>query len=480
MNINIYTKAIAELKADVLARPITSELEFSDELNGVASDQLGELVQTGETKGKAAELTILHSPPAESIRRHYLIGVGETLDADSIFKVAGQAVREAVKRGAKRLAIHLSDEALVRPAIEGALYGSYQNNAYKKNDENLTLDELILCGSITGESEQSGDITGQAVNLTRELVNMPANDLGPQEFAERAETEGIAAGLEVEVLDEGALRELGAGAHLAVGQGSARPPRLVRLSHTPENAGDDHLCLVGKGITFDTGGLSLKPAKSMETMKYDMAGAATMLGAITAIGRLRPALRVSCVLVMAENMPGSRATRPGDIIRAMNGQTVEILNTDAEGRLVLADALTYAARHVDATHLIDAATLTGAVSVALGNVNVALLSNNEPLADRVRAAGKTVGERFWSLPMDSDYLVPMRGEQSDLRNISGNRNAGTITAAKFLEQFTDDTPWAHLDIASTAWYEKPLPHAPRGASGVAVRSLVRVAEEWSA
>ena len=480
MNINIKTEAIAELQADVLAWPITSDLQFADELKRACGDQLGELVETGETKGKPAELTILHSPLGESIRRHYLIGVGEALDADSIFKASGQAVREAVKRGAKRLAIYLSDEVLVRPTIEGALYGSYQNTAYKKNGEVCSLDEIILCGSIAGANGQSGDITGQAVNLTRELVNMPANDLGPQEFAERAENEGNAAGLEVEVLDEDALRELGAGAHLAVGQGSARPSRLVRLSHTPENTGDDHLCLVGKGITFDTGGLSLKPAKSMEAMKYDMAGAATMLGAMTAIGRLRPALSVSCVLAMAENMPGSRATRPGDIVCAMNGQTIEILNTDAEGRLVLADALTYAARHVDATHLIDAATLTGAVSVALGNVNVALLSNNEPLADRVRAAGKAVGERFWSLPMDADYLTPMCGEQSDLRNISGNRNAGTITAAKFLEQFTDDIPWSHLDIAGTAWHEKPLPHAPRGASGVAVRSLVRVAEEWSA
>ena len=190
MNINIHTKAIAELQADVLAWPITSELEFSAELNGAAGDLLGELVETGETKGKAAELTILHSPLVESIRRHYLIGVGDTLDADSIFKAAGQAVRDALKRGAKRLAVHLSDEAFVRPAIEGALYGSYQNAAYKKNDEVHTLDELILCGSITGASEQSGDITGQAVNLTRELVNMPANDLGPHEFAARADVEG--------------------------------------------------------------------------------------------------------------------------------------------------------------------------------------------------------------------------------------------------------------------------------------------------
>jgi leucyl aminopeptidase len=474
MNIDIHTDPIANLEIDALAWPVTSDLEFPVDLKNSVGGLLAKLTESGETKGQAAELTIVHSPQNELIRNHYLVGVGDTLDAGAIFRAAGHAVRASVKRGCKTLAIHVPNKDLVRPAIEGAWYGSYQNNAYKDNDANQ-LERLMICG--TGDTA-AGDITGQAVNLTRELVNAPANDLGPEEFAERAQAEGEAAGLEVEVLGEAELRELGAGAHLSVAQGSARPPRLVRLAYTPDNADGDHLCLVGKGITFDTGGLSLKPAKSMETMKYDMGGAGTMLGAITAIGRLKPAVRVSCVLVMAENMPGSRATRPGDIVRAMNGKTIEILNTDAEGRLVLADALTYAVRNVGATHLIDAATLTGAVSIALGNVNVALLANNDALAGRVRDAGRSIDERFWPLPMDAEYLTPMRGEQSDLRNISGNRNAGTVTAAKFLEQFTDDTPWAHLDIAATARHEKPLPHAPRGASGIAVRTLVRVAENW--
>ena len=475
MNITIHTDPITSLEVDVLAWPITSEQEFSGELKDTFGALLNGLIESGETKGKPAELTVLHASADSSIRAHYLVGVGDALDANAIFKAAGQTVRAAVRRGCTSLAIHVPDAGLVRPAIEGAWYGSYQNNAYKDTDANQ-LEQLVICG--TGDAA-AGDITGQAVNLTRELVNTPANDLGPEEFANRAKAEGEAAGLEVEILGDDELQELGAGSHLSVAQGSARPARLVRLAYTPENDSTDHLCLVGKGITFDTGGLSLKPAKSMETMKYDMGGAGTMLGAITAIGRLKPTLRVSCVLAMAENMPGSRATRPGDIVRAMNGKTIEILNTDAEGRLVLADALTYAVRNVGATHLVDAATLTGAVSVALGNVNIALLANDDALANRVRAAGQSIGEGFWPLPMDAAYLAPMRGEQSDLRNISGNRNAGTITAAKFLEQFVDKTPWAHLDIAGTAWHEKALPHAPRGASGVAVRSLVRVAEDWS-
>ncbi|MBL69881.1 MAG: leucyl aminopeptidase [Verrucomicrobiales bacterium] len=475
MKTTIHTTSIDSLRADVLVWPVTTALDFPDDLARFAGAQLDELAEIGETSGKPTELTILHAPLGESIRRHYLLGVGDVLSAGAAFKAAGQAVREAVKRGAKSLAIHVAED-LVRPVIEGAHYGSYQNNSHR-TEAGSGLEALIVCTGSDG-SPDAGEITGRAVNLTRELVNTPANDLGPVELAARAETEGRASGLEVEVLDEVALRDLGAGAHLAVGQGSARPPRLVRLSYTPANPGDDHLCLVGKGITFDTGGLSLKPPKSMETMKYDMGGAGTMIGAITAIGRLQPATRVSCVLALAENMPGSRATRPGDIVRAMNGKTVEILNTDAEGRLVLADALTYAVRNVGATHLVDAATLTGAVSVALGNLNVALMSNDDALADRIRDAGATIGEGFWPLPMEEEYLVPMRGEQSDLRNISGSRNAGTITAAKFLEQFVEETPWAHLDIAGTAWHEKPLPHAPRGASGIAVRTLVRVAETW--
>jgi len=302
--------------------------------------------------------------------------------------------------------------------------------------------------------------------------------LGPEEFAMRAAQEGAAAGLEVEVFDETALAEMGAGALLAVGQGSVRPPRLVRLSYVPENTtSNDHLFLVGKGITFDTGGLSLKPPGGMEKMKYDMGGAGTMLGAITAIGRIKPGVRVSCLLAMAENMPSGTATRPGDIITALNGKTIEVINTDAEGRLVLADALTYATR-LGATHIVNAATLTGAVSVALGSIRVALLGNDKDLGDAIALRGRQCGERFWPLPMDPEYLDAMKGDMSDLRNASADRKAGTITAGKFLEQFVDGTPWAHLDIAGTCWVDKAQPNCGTGASGVAVRTLVRLAEGW--
>jgi leucyl aminopeptidase len=475
MNIRLHEGPLAELETDALAWPLAN----GSSLGQAADQQVAALRESGEVRGKPSELTLLHEPKGLQSRRLMLLGVGDSLDATQAFRMAGQAVRAAQKRRFKRLAIALPDGDLVRAATEGCVYGSYEQPKYKSDDSNPPLEEiLIVAPSADSAAFDAGRIVGESVNLTRRLVDTPANDLGPVEFAEMAESMGKAAGLEVEVLDESALEALGAGSLLSVARGSARPPRLVRLAWNPSDVpGDSHLFLVGKGVTFDTGGLSLKPAKSMEKMKYDMAGAATMLGAITAIARLGIRQRVSCLLGLVENMPSGSATRPGDIVQAMNGKTIEVINTDAEGRLVLADALTHAVR-LGATHLIDAATLTGAVSVALGSVNIGLLGNDNSLSDYLKAIGRTIGEHFWPLPMNDEYLEPMKGDLSDLRNAGNDRKAGTITAAKFLEQFVDGTPWVHLDIAGTANLDKGLPNAPKGASGIAVRTLVRAVENW--
>ncbi|MCH2593370.1 MAG: leucyl aminopeptidase [Pedosphaera sp.] len=475
MNIRLHDGPLAKLETDALAWPLAN----GPSLGQAADQQVAALRESGEVRGKPSELTLLHEPKGLQSRRLMLMGVGDSFDTTQAFCMAGQAVRAAQKRCFKRLAIALPDGDLVRAATEGCVYGSYEQPKYKSDDSNSPLEEiLIVVPGADSAAFDAGRIVGESVNLTRRLVDTPANDLGPVEFAEMAESMGKAAGLEVEVLDESALEALGAGSLLSVAKGSARPPRLVRLAWSPSDvASDSHLFLVGKGVTFDTGGLSLKPAKSMEKMKYDMAGAATMLGAITAIARLGIRQRVSCLLGLVENMPGSSATRPGDIVQAMNGKTIEVINTDAEGRLVLADALTYAVR-LGATHLVDAATLTGAVSVALGSVNIGLLSNDDSLSDYLKATGRTIGEHFWPLPMNDEYLEPMKGDLSDLRNAGNDRKAGTITAAKFLEQFVDGTPWAHLDIAGTANLDKGLPNAPKGASGIAVRTLVRAVENW--
>ena len=477
MNITIHSGNWEELDVDALAVPMakggTVDAALDARLGGLPS----ELIDSGEFTGKAGACTLIHRVPESAVKRVFLIGLGEAPMARHWFAAAGQAVRAAAKAKCRSVALLLPHDACARLAAEGAGFGQHRPSGYTEQKP-WPVEEVVLLTTGDQAIADAGRITAECVNLARELVEIPANDLGPEEFAMRAAREGEAAGLEVEVLEEAALRELGAGALLAVGQGSVRPPRMVRLSWIPEDPiNDDHLFLVGKGITFDTGGLSLKPANSMEKMKYDMGGAATMLGAITAIGRLQPRVRVSCLLVMAENMPSGTATRPGDIITAMNGKTIEVINTDAEGRLVLADALTYANR-LGATHIINAATLTGAVSVALGSVRVALLGNHKALGDGIAMRGRECGERFWPLPMDPDYLEPMRGDMSDLRNAGADRKAGTITAAKFLEQFVEGTPWAHLDIAGTAWFDKAQPNAGKGASGIAIRTLVRLAEGW--
>ncbi|MBT5847420.1 MAG: leucyl aminopeptidase [Verrucomicrobiales bacterium] len=477
MNITIHSGNWEELDVDALAVPMAKGSTVDAALDVRLGSLPSELIDSGEFTGKAGACTLIHRVPESAVKRVFLIGLGEAPMARHWFAAAGQAVRAAAKAKCRSVALLLPHDACARLAAEGAGFGQHRPSGYTEQKP-WPVEEVVLLTTGDQAIADAGRITAECVNLARELVEIPANDLGPEEFAMRAAREGEAAGLEVEVLEEAALRELGAGALLAVGQGSVRPPRMVRLSWIPEDPiNDDHLFLVGKGITFDTGGLSLKPANSMEKMKYDMGGAATMLGAITAIGRLQPRVRVSCLLVMAENMPSGTATRPGDIITAMNGKTIEVINTDAEGRLVLADALTYANR-LGATHIINAATLTGAVSVALGSVRVALLGNHKALGDGIAMRGRECGERFWPLPMDPDYLEPMRGDMSDLRNAGADRKAGTITAAKFLEQFVEGTPWAHLDIAGTAWFDKVQPNAGKGASGIAIRTLVRLAEGW--
>jgi leucyl aminopeptidase len=286
-------------------------------------------------------------------------------------------------------------------------------------------------------------------------------------------------GLEIDVLDESRMGELGMGAILGVGRGSDEPARLVVVRHSPDGApGDRTIAIVGKGVTFDSGGISIKPADGMDRMKYDMAGAAAMLGAMRAIAQLQPRLNVIGVAPLVENMPSGRALKPGDILKGMSGRSIEILNTDAEGRLILSDALTYA-RRLGATELVDLATLTGAVSVALGNVNAAILGTDDRLIADLIAAGRAAGERLWRLPLDIEYRELVRSDIADLKNSTG-RPAGTITAAHFLREFAEETPWAHLDIAGVAWQGDKKGHLSKGPTGFGVRTLINYVTGQSA
>jgi leucyl aminopeptidase len=300
----------------------------------------------------------------------------------------------------------------------------------------------------------------------------------PTDMAERARQIANEFGLSIDVLDEARMEQEGMGALLSVSRGSEEPAKLIILKYTPrdtqEQADADLLAFVGKGITFDSGGISLKPGENMELMKYDMTGGATVLGAMRAIAQLKPPIPVLGVVPSAENLPSGKATKPGDIVRAMSGKTIEIINTDAEGRLILSDAICYA-KKLGAKRIIDMATLTGAVSIALGDVNTAVLGTDQQLINEIIEAGREVGEKFWQLPLDKEYTKQIKSDIADIKNVGG-RKAGTITAAAFLKEFADGVAWAHLDIAGTAWGDEAKPYRAKGPTGIAVRTLLNIVE----
>jgi leucyl aminopeptidase len=326
----------------------------------------------------------------------------------------------------------------------------------------------------TARAVERGRVLGECTNVARQLANEPSNHLTPSLFAERAAAISREAGLSVDVLDEKELAKLGMGMLLGVGQGSHEPPKLVVIRHAPAGApARPVLGLIGKGITFDTGGISIKPAEGMERMKDDMAGGAAVIGAMRAIATLNAPIKVVGVIPIAENMPGGHAIKPGDVLKSASGKTVEVLNTDAEGRLILGDALWYAQK-IGATHLVDIATLTGAIMVALGKFTSGLFGTPPAWTEHVRAVAERAGDRCWTLPLYEEYRDLLKSDVADMVNTAG-RYGGAITAAMFLKEFTGGLPWAHIDIAGTAWVEDVRPYIPKGAAGIGVRTLAELA-----
>jgi leucyl aminopeptidase len=461
--------------------------EGSAPLTGIASvdSWAAELYASGEFTGKPNEMATLHSPAGLAAKRAVLIGLGKADKADaSILRKAGGAIVRALKaKGILDIGFVLPQSHYNRDAaqalFEGAVAGDFEPDQHKSKKDAKHADHFTVFApgapSELAEAARDGAVIGESQNFARALVNEPGNVLTPLVMAERARAMAQAHGLDCDVLDEDRMRQLGMGSLLGVAQGSAAPPALIVLSYTPEQAKEDvHLAIVGKGVTFDTGGISIKPSESMEKMKYDMAGGAAAIGAMMAIAQLKPAVRVTAYIPAVENMPGSRALRPGDILTSMAGKTIEVLNTDAEGRLILIDAITYA-KSQGVTHIIDAATLTGAITIALGAVNIGAFTNNEAWQSGVLAAAKDAGEKMWPLPMDDDYKDLLKSAFADMPNI-GSRGAGSITAALFLKEWAEETPWVHLDIAGTAWIDEPKPHLAKGPTGVALRTFVALAQ----
>jgi leucyl aminopeptidase len=448
--------------------------------------------------GKKDELLPIVGPANLSVSRIVLAGLGkpDAIDARSLQQLAGKLVAHLNAAGEKEatFAIEVGEEAPIgesQAAAElafGALLRSYRFDKYKtkqKPERQPSLSSLTVATPEANQAErayQPLEKTAEAIFFTRDLVSEPPNVIYPETLA--AQAEGLAQlGVGVEVLDEQKMRELGMNALLAVGQGSARPPRVVVMEWrgakpAAEKSKDRPLAFIGKGVTFDTGGISIKPAAGMADMKWDMAGSAVVIGLMRLLAARKARVNAVGVVGLVENMPSGTAQRPGDIVTSMSGQTIEVLNTDAEGRLVLADALWYCQDRYKPRLMIDLATLTGAVIVALGHHRAGLFSNNDELADRLIDAGKAVGEQVWRLPLADSYDREIDSDAADVKNIGSGRAGGSIIGAQFLQRFVNDAPWAHLDIAGTAWSTKDAPTVPKGATAFGVRILDRLISQY--
>ncbi len=436
-------------------------------------------------KGKAEELLAILAPAKLGVGRVLLVGAGKADPADrALWQHCGGVIVAALNGAGESEAAVLVETKdrgaeIAAHIAYGARLRSYRFDKYRtkeKSDQKPSLKTLsILVDDLNTARRRYVplDRIADGVFFTRDLVSEPANVIYPESLTERAR-ELTKLGVEVEVLDEKKMAALGMGALLGVGQGSARQPRLLVMQW--HGAGDKKqapLAFVGKGITFDTGGISIKPAAGMEDMKWDMGGAGAVIGLMLALAGRNAKINVVGIGALAENMPSGTAQRPGDIVKSMSGQTIEVLNTDAEGRLVLADALWYCQNRFKPRLMIDLATLTGAIIIALGHEHAGLYSNDEKLAEQLMASGKVTGETLWRMPLGEAYNKLMDSDAADVKNISGSRDAGSVTAATFLERFVNKVPWAHLDIAGTAWATKDKPNVPKGATGFGVRLLNR-------
>jgi leucyl aminopeptidase len=487
MESKLISQAFDRVQADAIAVLVFEDDPAPAELAAFTT-WLEELRTSAEFTGKPGELAVLHQAPGVAAKRLVVVGAGKrsAFDAAGLRRAVGATVRSLKQKGVKTLAWWLAGVDVAgdaSAAVEGAILGNFEPDQHKTSSkESKPLESFLLVVKSASKGIQTdferGIILADAQNFTREMVNEPANLLTPMVMADRARTMAAEVGLECEILDQDRMRQLGMGSLLGVAQGSAEPPALIIVRYRPAAAPktSDHLGLVGKGVTFDTGGVSIKPADRMDEMKYDMAGGAAVLGAMRAIAQLKPAIPVTALVPAVENMVGSRAQRPGDIVTSLNGKTIEVLNTDAEGRLILIDALTYAQR-LGCTHLVDAATLTGAIVVALGTVNTGAFTNNDDMLARVMAAAKSEGEKTWHMPLDDEYKELLKNTFADLSNIGG-RYGGAISAAWFLREFVGETPWVHLDIAGTAWLNDAKPFLAKGPTGVCVRTFTKLAMGW--
>jgi leucyl aminopeptidase len=492
LEINVIAGDIAQIEADAIVvnlfegveQPGGATAAVDKALDGTISSLIGR----GEIKGKFGEVSIVHTFGKLPAGIAAVAGLGKRQDfnLDKIRGVAGEFCRSLRKLNCRKIAtiLHgagigdIEPEASAEAIVEGALLGLYSFNKYKK-PEYADVEEMLVVVREDGKipvlepAVHKGKAIAESTNRARDMVNEPANYMTPTRMAEAAKEIANKYNLEFQVFDSKDMEAMGMEALLGVAKGSSQPPQLITLSYKGDKRSEKALGFLGKGITFDSGGISIKPSEGMSEMKDDMAGAAAVMAALGAIAQLKPQINVTAIVPATENLPSGTALKPGDVLKAMNGKTIEVISTDAEGRLILADALSYAQR-LGLSPLIDLATLTGACRIALGTLYSGLFSNDQDLADKVLRAAERTGERIWQMPMPEEYKEQNKSEIANVKN-TGNRYGGAITAALFLAEFVDNTPWAHLDIAGTASSNKESGYTVKGATGVGVRTLVELA-----
>jgi len=492
MEIKVRKESPLQVKTDMLVIGVYDKkmtLPLLKELDEKLGGALRKAQRSGAFSGKAGEQILFQPAGHLPVERVLLIGLGPQKDVtlDKLRKAAGTATEQAIKAKVNKLTLALplaeikscDIRARVGACAEGALLATYCYDRFlsKQARSDRTLPAALTLLIENGKDKPACEVAldqaqklCRAVTLTRDLVNTPGNVKSPTYLAEQARSAAAGSGLKYTVLNRRELEKEGFGALLGVAQGSAREPHLIILEHNGGKKGDAPVVLVGKGVVFDAGGISLKPAEKMDEMKMDMAGGATVIGTLLAAALLELPVNLVGIVPTVENLPSGTAYRPGDILTSLSGQTIEVLNTDAEGRLILADALTYAKRFQPEL-VIDLATLTGACIIALGHHATAMLGNDQKLMQSLLEAGESCGERLWQLPLWDDYDQQIKSTVADMKN-TGGRPAGTITAAAFLKKFAGDFRWAHLDIAGTAWCDQDHPYVPKGGTGVGVRLLV--------
>ncbi|HEX9818738.1 MAG TPA: leucyl aminopeptidase [Methylomirabilota bacterium] len=488
MNVTVRGEPLAAVAADAIVVGVyADDKKLREPAAGVdqaAGGAVRDVLDAEKFQGKVGHVTHLHTNGRLPARRVVVVGLGKRAEttAEVVRRAAASGLRRSRDLGARTVAIEILGDRLparqrAQAVVEGGILGTYTFDRYKREKSDKQVETLQVTEPDgrqrrdAAEGARRGEVFAQATWFARDLVNAPANEVHPTHLARVAADIAKAAGLELRVLERADCKKLGMGAFLGVAAGSEQPPKFIHLTYAPSGRRRKKVAVIGKGITFDSGGLDLKSAEGMLRMKDDMSGAAAVLGIMRALPALKPAVEVHGLIAATENMPSGSAIRPGDILRAMNGTTIEIGNTDAEGRLTLADAICYASQKVGADEIVDMATLTGACVVALGPLCSGLFANDQALADRLLAAAEAAGERVWQLPLIDDYREHLKSDVADLNNV-GPRGGGAITAGLFLKEFAGDRSWAHLDIAGPAFVEKDTPLAPKGGTGCAVRTLL--------